>query len=708
MEVASTTTAMSLSAINETLMQISMTLGRMAARQDQMLVDSKKMTAALVATSPMFVTGQVLEQQTTKPSSSSLFSPVQVMGAGALYADSFVASATPTRCSTVGSAASVGSNHVAVASPTSGRAYLPATTSTNARNSTLQGVVKSGTNMPAGSSTHVLTGEPARDVNADTSLAPPCQVVRHPEVHHPLLPQVSFPCFHGDNPRLWRHKCLEYFKLFNINECMWVTAATLHMEGAAAHWYKAYKLSRPVGDWSQFINAVEENFNHRDSSQMVGSHVELYSPSSSLMVDVPSWQHITVDVFPPETLVFLEDKTNMDGDVCQTYHESQDNFKTHDISQQKLKWCETSLRDPNQMPEPDVAGYEEVLTHAGGVSLFLEHLVQPANKVVFSELHSMEPEGEVIPPGRGLSLFLEEGLYSTNEVCDVVLLEDAYGSDKVLTHVGGLSIFLEFDLDMSVVSADEVLQDYLPWKCHALYLWSNTGEGSHFQIANMPQHVICSGCNDTPSSYLVMDKWTPWSRSGFSPGFHDRALNTRLTNIIGMTRNKFSSWDSPEVLANATEILCVVTQCAPPSIAANISRPSYIGRLFCWVLEGTGHNSVMVHSLSACLYLLCPKILALTSYQPYRNNVSHGALVTAHPKTVDGMIASLGNLLDLLKTSAAANVLPMVYGCLHPPLGKHQLKIVEVIFALLTASSETSDNELLKHSMDLFFEDALV
>jgi hypothetical protein len=38
------------------------------------------------------------------------------------------------------------------------------------------------------------------------------------------------------------------------------------------------------------------------------------------------------------------------------------------------------------------------------------------------------------------------------------------------------------------------------------------------------------------------------------------------------------------------------------------------------------------------------------------------------------------------------------------PLGKHQLKIVEVIFALLTVSSETSDNELLKHSMDLFFE----
>jgi hypothetical protein len=77
MEVATPTTEASLSAINETLRRISMTLGRMAARQDQMLVDSKKMTAALapiVATTPMSAPGRVLEQQKTKPSSFSLFS----------------------------------------------------------------------------------------------------------------------------------------------------------------------------------------------------------------------------------------------------------------------------------------------------------------------------------------------------------------------------------------------------------------------------------------------------------------------------------------------------------------------------------------------------------------------------------------------------------------------------------------------------------
>jgi serine/threonine-protein phosphatase 6 regulatory subunit 3 len=84
----------------------------------------------------------------------------------------------------------------------------------------------------------------------------------------------------------------------------------------------------------------------------------------------------------------------------------------------------------------------------------------------------------------------------------------------------------------------------------------------------------------------------------------------------------------------------------------------------------------MVHSLSAGIYLQYPKRLASPSYQAFRSNISHGALVTANPEIVD--VASLGNLLNLLDTSAADNVLPTTYGCLRPPLGKHRLKVLDV------------------------------
>uniref|UniRef100_A0A0E0JKH9 Uncharacterized protein n=1 Tax=Oryza punctata TaxID=4537 RepID=A0A0E0JKH9_ORYPU len=181
------------------------------------------------------------------------------------------------------------------------------------------------------------------------------------------------------------------------------------------------------------------------------------------------------------------------------------------------------------------------------------------------------------------------------------------------------------------------------------------------------------------------------------------------TDVLEMIADKFSSSDSPEVHANAAEILCAVTRCAPPSLAAKICSPSFVGRLFRHALEESRPKSVLVHSLSVCISLLDPKRLASASYQAFRSNLSHGALVTASPETVDGMLESLGNLLKLLDTSGAENVLPTTYGCLRPPLGKHRLKIVEFISVLLTIGSETAEKELIrqlaiKRSVDLFFE----
>lgn len=74
---------------------------------------------------------------------------------------------------------------------------------------------------------------------------------------------------------------------------------------------------------------------------------------------------------------------------------------------------------------------------------------------------------------------------------------------------------------------------------------------------------------------------------------------------------------------------------------------SFVGRLFHHALEESRPKSVLVHSLSVCISLLDPKRLASASYQAFRSNLSHGALVTASPETVDGMLESLGELLDI-------------------------------------------------------------
>lgn len=74
------------------------------------------------------------------------------------------------------------------------------------------------------------------------------------------MPKISFPHFDGTQPWVWRDKCLDYFRVFNIHPSLWITSATLHMDGKAALWLQTYKLHRAVLEWPLFITDVEQKF----------------------------------------------------------------------------------------------------------------------------------------------------------------------------------------------------------------------------------------------------------------------------------------------------------------------------------------------------------------------------------------------------------------------------------------------------------------
>lgn len=91
----------------------------------------------------------------------------------------------------------------------------------------------------------------------------------------PPLPKMSFPRFNGEQPRIWRDKCMDYFRIFNIHPSLWVTSASIHMEGNAALWLYAYKLRHQLQDWLPFIKAVEEKFGASDHRMFVNDMLQL-------------------------------------------------------------------------------------------------------------------------------------------------------------------------------------------------------------------------------------------------------------------------------------------------------------------------------------------------------------------------------------------------------------------------------------------------
>jgi hypothetical protein len=107
----------------------------------------------------------------------------------------------------------------------------------------------------AGCATGGLNGCPAQGrVRADDEVSYNCS----------SLPKLSFPKFNGENPRIWVDKCHDYFRIFNIPECLWTTAASLHMDDNAAKWLQVYKMKLGLGAWDVFVTAVDEKFGAYD------------------------------------------------------------------------------------------------------------------------------------------------------------------------------------------------------------------------------------------------------------------------------------------------------------------------------------------------------------------------------------------------------------------------------------------------------------
>jgi len=94
------------------------------------------------------------------------------------------------------------------------------------------------------------------------------------------IPKMSFPRFTGENLAIWKDKCLDYFRICNIPEVYWVTAASLHMDDNASKWLRMHKLTHGLGTWTEFISAVEDHFGSYHYRDAMGELVSLAQDGS--------------------------------------------------------------------------------------------------------------------------------------------------------------------------------------------------------------------------------------------------------------------------------------------------------------------------------------------------------------------------------------------------------------------------------------------
>ncbi|KAK1261120.1 hypothetical protein QJS04_geneDACA002427 [Acorus gramineus] len=182
------------------------------------------------------------------------------------------------------------------------------------------------------------------------------------------------------------------------------------------------------------------------------------------------------------------------------------------------------------------------------------------------------------------------------------------------------------------------------------------------------------------------------------------------SNLLEMIVDKLNSSNPPEVHANAAEVLWAITRNAPSPLNSKLSSESFISRIFGHALEDPWSKSSLIHSLAVCICLLDPKrSLSTTLVHSIMSHYIYEPPIPVNPETVSAMLPRLGDLLALLHVSSDKNNLPTSYGELRPPLGKHRLKIVEFMSALLGTGNEAAEEELvnsgaIQRILSLFFE----
>jgi hypothetical protein len=74
------------------------------------------------------------------------------------------------------------------------------------------------------------------------------------------LPRLNFPCFDGENPKLWQRRCEDYFMMYAVSSSVWIRVATMHFSGAAARWWQSVEHQLGTASWVDFVHMLRERF----------------------------------------------------------------------------------------------------------------------------------------------------------------------------------------------------------------------------------------------------------------------------------------------------------------------------------------------------------------------------------------------------------------------------------------------------------------
>jgi hypothetical protein len=82
------------------------------------------------------------------------------------------------------------------------------------------------------------------------------------------LPKVSFPRFDGEQPRHWKARTEKYFKMYFVEQSLWISVSEMHFDGAASLWYQSIESDVVDYYWPDFCALLHHRFD-RDQHELL-------------------------------------------------------------------------------------------------------------------------------------------------------------------------------------------------------------------------------------------------------------------------------------------------------------------------------------------------------------------------------------------------------------------------------------------------------
>lgn len=94
------------------------------------------------------------------------------------------------------------------------------------------------------------------------------------------LPKVPFPRFDGEQPRHWKARAEKYFRMYFVEQSLWISVSEMHFDGASSLWYQSIEDQVVEYSWPELCALLLDRFDRDQHEYLIRQLLHVHQTST--------------------------------------------------------------------------------------------------------------------------------------------------------------------------------------------------------------------------------------------------------------------------------------------------------------------------------------------------------------------------------------------------------------------------------------------